>query len=360
MTTLVQSMRSGTNIARPFKGAVDGLGRSTQNLSNRTGALSTNMGKVKTPVQQVGRELKTAKTNADQSARAITKNGKAAGNAAAPVGKYGRETKGADRNSKGLNKTMKSNVIGMLLDLFTPLIEKVVAMASKSKTMKKIMRTAFSVIQKAVEKSMTVIKPIMKATGKLMDLVWKGIKLAIAPVLAWIVSDIPNGFRSVKDAAKAAWDSLPKWAQDVFKGILNAATYPLRTMIDLINSAIRAVNGIHVSVPSWVPLIGGKGFTINIPEIPNIPTFAEGGIVSPRSGGLPAIVAEAGESEAVMPLSKLDRLLTRTAVESRLASAGVGGPANGAGFHIENYYATQVSDPRETAMSLMFLAKARG
>ncbi|KNB50104.1 hypothetical protein [Streptomyces caatingaensis] len=358
--SLISSLTRAAGGARNFKTAHDAAGKSAGNLGKQLGGVNTHMGKAKTNAQHLGREFKVVKTNGDQSAKAIAKNGKEAGKAAGPLGKYGRQVKNADGKTKGLNKTMKGNVIGMLLDLFAPLIEKVVAMASKSKTMQKIMKKAFSVIKTAVEKSMTVIKPIMKATGALMDLVWKGIKLAILPVLGWIVSDIPSGFRHVKDAMKSAWDALPTWAQNIFKGILNAATFPLRSMISLINSAIRAVNGIHVSVPSWVPLIGGKGFTINIPEIPNIPTFAQGGIVSPRSGGLPAIVAEAGESEAVMPLSKLDRLLTRTAVESRLASAGVGGTAAGAGFHIENYYATQASDPQETATSLMFLAKARG
>jgi tape measure domain-containing protein len=42
---------------------------------------------------------------------------------------------------------------------------------------------------------------------------------------------------------------------------------------------------------------------------PKPPRLAEGGIVKPRAGGVQAIVAEAGEAEAVIPLSKLDRML---------------------------------------------------
>lgn len=78
----------------------------------------------------------------------------------------------------------------------------------------------------------------------------------------------------------------------------------------------------------------------------------------PRSGGVPALLAEAGEAEAVLPLSKLDRLLKRAASQGR-AYAGVSG-GDGSALHIEHYYAAETSTPQRTADALMFLAKARG
>jgi len=77
----------------------------------------------------------------------------------------------------------------------------------------------------------------------------------------------------------------------------------------------------------------------------------------PQSGGVPAILAEAGEAEAVLPLSKLDLLLSRTAAQARLNGTSGG---DGSGFHIENYYAASSTSPQNTADALMFLAKARG
>jgi hypothetical protein len=44
---------------------------------------------------------------------------------------------------------------------------------------------------------------------------------------------------------------------------------------------------------------------------PSAPTFAEGGIVQPQRGGVQAIVAEAGQSEAIIPLDRLDSMLAR-------------------------------------------------
>ncbi|CAM5728114.1 hypothetical protein SFUMM280S_06565 [Streptomyces fumanus] len=71
-----------------------------------------------------------------------------------------------------------------------------------------------------------------------------------------------------------------------------------------------------------MPGVGGKTFGVSLPKIPMLAT---GGVVMPRSGGVPAILAEAGEAEAVLPLSKLDQLLRRAA-GARPYAAGSAGP----------------------------------
>ena len=54
---------------------------------------------------------------------------------------------------------------------------------------------------------------------------------------------------------------------------------------------------ISIKVPSWVPGIGGKGFSLNIPEIPSL---AAGGIVTSPTL---AMIGERGP-EAVVPLGR--------------------------------------------------------
>ena len=62
-------------------------------------------------------------------------------------------------------------------------------------------------------------------------------------------------------------------------------------MIGLVNGAINALNGISVTIPDWVPGVGGNTFGINIP---NIPMLAAGGFTDGVS-----IAGEAG-MEAVI------------------------------------------------------------
>ncbi|MEV4438975.1 phage tail protein [Streptomyces sp. NPDC049577] len=352
--SLVRSLGRASQSLRGFKTGLEGAGRAAKDLGQKAGSAGTGVGKVRTGSQQAARELKTLRTNADQAARSVSKAGKEAGKGGGSMGRFQGGLKNAAGGFKGLNKEMKGNVIGMLLGLLQPLIEKVVAMAAKSKTMQKIMHTAFDVIGKVIGVVMKAVGPLMRSVGRIVSSVWKGIQNAIAPVVKWIGSAVPKVFTAVKDALSNTWKGLSGIAQRAFDGIKGAVKGPLNAVIDIINSAIGKLNGIRVSIPGWVPLVGGKTFGVSLPSIPRL---AEGGVVMPRSGGVPAIVAEAGEAEAVMPLSKLDRLLARTAAQARAQQAG---GADGSGFHIENYYAVQSSDPRRTAAALMFLAKARG
>jgi hypothetical protein len=83
------------------------------------------------------------------------------------------------------------------------------------------------------------------------------------------------------------WDGL----KHAFKGAINF-------IIDAWNKLDLSVD---VSVPGWVPGIGGKGF--HIPDVfPDIPRLAQGALVSAPTL---AWVGEGHESEMVTPLSAL-------------------------------------------------------
>lgn len=133
-----------------------------------------------------------------------------------------------------------------------------------------------------------------------------------------------------KNAASGLWDFL----KDGFVGILNK-------MITAWNNF-----SLRLEVPSNAVTdffrIGGKGFTINTPDIPPI-NLASGGVVYPRPGGTLARIAEAGRPERVEPLdenglSKRDKALV-------MALAGGGGP----GGTTINVYPSEGMNERELA-----------
>ena len=66
-------------------------------------------------------------------------------------------------------------------------------------------------------------------------------------------------------------------------------------LISLVNKAIKAIDAIHVNLPSF---LGGGSIGFNIPTIP---LLAEGGIVTSPTL---AMIGEAGP-EAIVPLSKM-------------------------------------------------------
>lgn len=95
------------------------------------------------------------------------------------------------------------------------------------------------------------------------------------------------------------WSQAWQGVQDIFKGIFEAlgglVKTPINAVIALINKAISGINGLGLTIPDWVPVIGGKNFSINIPEIPML---AKGGFTSGVS-----IAGEAGP-EAVISFQR--------------------------------------------------------
>jgi hypothetical protein len=104
---------------------------------------------------------------------------------------------------------------------------------------------------------------------------------------------ITDAFDAVKDTA----ESVAKIVGAAFRIVFDGIKIYINSIISLANIAIRALNAINVSVPSWVPGIGGKSFGFDLRQIPML---ADGGIVTRPTL---AMIGEAG-AEAVIPLSK--------------------------------------------------------
>lgn len=91
----------------------------------------------------------------------------------------------------------------------------------------------------------------------------------------------------------------------IFEGVLSSFKGYINAWVMLFNFVIKSLNNIKINIPDWVPEVGGKSFGVNIPEVPML---AQGGITT---GPTLAMIGEGREQEAVLPLSKLDRLLQK-------------------------------------------------
>ncbi len=98
-----------------------------------------------------------------------------------------------------------------------------------------------------------------------------------------------------------AWNNIVKDFGDIWDGLKRLAKEPVNAVIGFMNSliagvntAIRALNKIHVDIP------GGKSWSIHLDTIDNIPKLATGGIIDSPT------LAQIGEhgKEAVMPLER--------------------------------------------------------
>jgi TP901 family phage tail tape measure protein len=70
---------------------------------------------------------------------------------------------------------------------------------------------------------------------------------------------------------KQAWDGVKKIFSGVFSELNNIAKGAMNGVIGIINGAISGINKISVSIPDWVPVMGGKTFgPLSIPTIPQL------------------------------------------------------------------------------------------
>ena len=132
---------------------------------------------------------------------------------------------------------------------------------------------------------------------------WESIQAAVDNVKAIfqnIIDFISNVFSG---NWSAAWQNIVNIFGNLFGMIVNLAKAPINGVISAINWVISKINSIPVTIPDWVPGVGGKTLGFNIPTIPQL---AEGGVATSPTL---AEIGEGGEPEAVMPLSKLAALL---------------------------------------------------
>jgi phage-related protein len=100
---------------------------------------------------------------------------------------------------------------------------------------------------------------------------------------------IARNWGVIKEKIKEIWEGvinffkkIPERIGQIFNTIKDIALAPFRFVAKGIESAInwiiRQINKISVDIPDWVPLIGGKHFGFDIPEI-SLPKFGKGGLI---------------------------------------------------------------------------------
>lgn len=152
---------------------------------------------------------------------------------------------------------------------------------------------------------------------------WSSIQDAVGNVKAifgGLIDFISNVFSG---NWSAAWTNVVDIFGNIFGVIGNIAKAPLNGVVSALNTVINGINGAGFTIPDWVPVVGGKSFAINIP---NIPMLATGGFTTG-----PSIAGEAG-MEAVI---SFDRSV-REANLGYWAKAGrmLGATADDAGFSL--------------------------
>ncbi len=180
----------------------------------------------------------------------------------------------------------------------------------------------------AIKGVIYIIKGIITGFQAVVDFI-KG-------VIRLLRGDFDGAGQAFASAFTKAWGVVT----NLFKAAVSVFAGPLNGVISAINSAFSKIN---IKIPDWVPIFGGR--TFSIPPIPKI-TFsnmADGGIVRPSAAGTFARLAEAGRSERVEPLDPTGLSVRDRAIIDRLSGGGAGKEV------VINVYPSEGMDERELA-----------
>lgn len=166
--------------------------------------------------------------------------------------------------------------------------------------------TVAQIIGMAIQTAMPVIQSVISVVMSIASVVIPALLAgyeAFSSGLTTIVTSIQTVFQGIIDFVTGVftgnWQMAWQGVQDIFGGIFEGlgalVKTPINAVISIINKAISGINGLGLTIPDWVPVIGGKNFSINIPEMPML---AKGGFTNG-----PSIVGEAG-TEAVISFQK--------------------------------------------------------
>jgi hypothetical protein len=148
---------------------------------------------------------------------------------------------------------------------------------------------------------------------KTNDVIIKAITAAFQGFIGWIgkawngmVDGISAGVQAIGTFFKPVFDFIG----GLIKGYIN---FWINMFEGFVNGIISGLNGVISAANSALALIAkatGGAVTIKVPTIPklNIPNLAEGGLVPATPGGRLVNIAEAGEAEAIVPLSKMNNM----------------------------------------------------
>lgn len=197
------------------------------------------------------------------------------------------------------------------------------------------------------------------ASANPIGMIVMGIAAAIAAgyLLYENWDELKTGAEELWEGLKAAFGGVGEYVSGCFETAASGVKTPINAMIAMINSVIATINEYaNVKVPSWVPGVGGEslGFQLN-----PIPALASGGVATRSTI---AQIGEGSEPEAVLPLSRLNAMLSpepaapSVNVNLNISVNGSGNPgadiqqaASAAAFNLKRELERLLSDQRRLA-----------
>lgn len=183
-----------------------------------------------------------------------------------------------------------------ILDLFLALLQPVLDIITLAIT------PLITIFTSLMDTVLTPIIPIIQTVAEYISTVLGVAFENLSPIITGIQTVLQGLTDFIKGTFSAdwgtAWSGVVSAFGAIWDTVVGLVKLPINGVIGLVNSAIGLLNKVSVTIPEWVPEIGGQTYGINLPTIP---LLASGGFTDGVS-----IAGEAG-TEAVISFDRLYR-----------------------------------------------------
>lgn len=145
--------------------------------------------------------------------------------------------------------------------------------------LKTIFFTVFHAVADIVKTKIDIIRNVIKFIVPVFKVAFGGIKGVFLATINTVTSVI-SGLLTIFDGIttfisgvftgnwRKAWEGVKTIFKGVFDSFAALCKAPINAVIGIINGAISSLNKLNITIPDWVPGVGGQSFGINVPTIP--------------------------------------------------------------------------------------------
>ncbi len=131
---------------------------------------------------------------------------------------------------------------------------------------------AFGFISGAIQKAMAVIVPVVTVAFNVVKGSIAAAVHNITSIISGVITVFDGIIQFITGVFTGNWQQAWEGVKSIFGGIFDTLAAlcktPINAVIGIVNGAISGLNKLGLTIPDWVPIIGGKAFKINIPTIP--------------------------------------------------------------------------------------------
>ena len=169
----------------------------------------------------------------------------------------------------------------------------------------------FQNISQMVTQVWSVVGPVLTTLGNHFSSVFQGVARTVGTVVGYIL-DMLYGLTSFLSGVfsgswKSAWDGVVMFLKSAVNGVITLLNNMISRLVSALNAVVYAANKLSFTVPSWVPILGGKHFGVNLPYVyaSSIPYLAQGAVLPANQPFLAMVGDQRHGTNVEAPLSTI-------------------------------------------------------